>query len=160
MSNVTTVLMDRLTALITAMGYEFVGCEFNRQDGDLCLRIYIDKPNNVTINDCTQVSRQVSAMLDVEPPVAGRYQLEVSSPGINRPLFTLAHYEKFIGHRVKVRLLSPIDGRVNFVGQLKCVQGTDIHLLMDALEVILPFANIAKANIVIDILPGDVKRRH
>jgi len=154
MSKVATVLSDRISSLVTALGYEFVGCELSRDMSGLLLRIYIDKPTGINVDDCTSVSRQVSAMLDVDDPISSRYSLEVSSPGIHRPLFTLAHYEKFIGSRLKVRLLSPLDGRMNFVGQLKCVEGENIHILVDAVEFILPFASIAKANISAEILLG------
>ena len=87
-------LQDRLASLVSNMGYEFVGCELNRHSGGSLLRIYIDKETGVNVDDCARVSRQVSATLDVEDPIQGRYTLEVSSPGIDRPLFDLSHYKK------------------------------------------------------------------
>jgi ribosome maturation factor RimP len=93
----------------------------------------------------------VSAMLDVEDPIAGEYVLEVSSPGLDRPLFEIAHYQKFVGSRVKVRVHAPLDNRRNFVGTLVRVDGTNVHLLVDQEEVVLPFSNIDKAKIVADI---------
>ncbi|MDX1902251.1 MAG: ribosome maturation factor RimP [Gammaproteobacteria bacterium] len=147
-------LNDRLASLIIAMDYEFVGSELRREGRDLLLRIYIDKVGGVTVDDCTKVSRQVSAMLDVEDPFMGRYSLEVSSPGINRPLFTLAQYERYLGSQVKLRLSHPLNGRMNFVGQLIRVEEVNVCLLMDAEEVSIPFADIARANIVTNIVPG------
>ncbi len=85
MKHVESALQDRLAKIVTAMGYEFVGCELQRQGRHSLLRIYIDKPQGVTLTDCTQVSHQVSAVLDVEDPIPGEYTLEISSPGLNSP---------------------------------------------------------------------------
>ncbi len=140
---------DRLAALITAMGYEFVGCELQRQGRGSVLRIYIDKEKGITLDDCTTVSRQVSAMLDVEDPIQGEYNLEISSPGLDRPLFEIAQYKKFIGSRIKVRTHHPLDNRRNFVGVLQQVDETnDIHLQTETGEVILPFSIIEKAKLL------------
>src|SRR5579863_8284817 len=94
MRTIGAELHIKLNTLINSMGFEFVGCELSQQGRDALLRIYIDSPQGVTIDNCTQVSRQVGAMLDVEDAIQGRYTLEVSSPGLNRPLFSLADYQK------------------------------------------------------------------
>ncbi len=104
MRKIDPILHERLAQLIGAMGYELVGCEHVPQGRQMLFRIYIDSAKGVTVDDCSQVSRQVSAMLDVEDPFQGRYVLEVSSPGIDRPLFEIEHYQKYVGKRVKVRL--------------------------------------------------------
>lgn len=150
MSNVEVTLRDRLASVINAMGYEFVGCELQRQGRYSVLRIFIDKEQGITVDDCGSVSRQLSAILDVEDPIQGQYTLEVSSPGLNRPLFEIAHYQKVIGNRVKVRLLAPLDNRRNFVGDLVRVEGMNIHLLIDAVEIVVPFSNIDKGNVIAD----------
>lgn len=152
MSKIETNLRDRLASLVTAMGYEFVGCEQVGEGRRALLRLYIDRENGITLDDCTRVSYQVSAVLDVEDPIPGRYTLEVSSPGLDRPLFELAHYQKFIGNRVRVRVCAPIHNRRKFDGILVRVDGNDIHLLVNNTEeVVLPFSNIEKANIIADI---------
>ncbi len=150
MSDIEITLRDRLASLVTAMGYEFVGSELLRQGRGSVLRIYIDREQGITLDDCSNVSHQVSAMLDVDDPIQGFYNLEISSPGLNRPLFELVQYRKFIGNRIKVRMHSPINNRRHFVGILQRVDEADIHLLVDAEEVILPFSGIEKAKIIAD----------
>ncbi len=150
MKDSESTLQDLLASVVETMGYEFVGCELHSQGRSSVLRVYIDKEAGVTIDDCTLVSRQVSAMLDVENPIQGKYMLELSSPGLNRPLFELAHYQKFIGSRIKVRLNVPIENRRNFEGVLQRVEGNDIILFVDEAEVILSFSNIEKAKLIAD----------
>jgi ribosome maturation factor RimP len=148
MSNVESTLRDRLASLITAMGYEFVGCELQRQGRGSVLRVYIDSEKGITLDDCSAVSHQVSAMLDVDDPIQGYYNLEISSPGLDRPLFEIAQYRKFIGNRIKVRMYNPIDNQRHFVGILQRVDEADIHLLVDTEEVVLPFSGIEKAKVI------------
>lgn len=150
MASVDITLRDRLASLIGAMGYEFVGSELLRQGRGALLRIYIDSEKGITLDDCTHVSRQVSAILDVEDPIQGEYTLEISSPGLDRPLFEIAHYQKMIGNRVRIRLHAPIENRRKFTGQIVRVEGTDIHLLVDTLDVVVPFSSIEKANVIPD----------
>ncbi len=132
------------------MGYEFVGCELMRQGRGSLLRIYIDSEEGITLDDCSKVSRQISAMLDVEDPIQGSYTLEVSSPGLDRPLFEIAHYQKYVGSRVKIRVHIPINNQRNFVGLLLRVEETNVHLLVDQTEVILSFSDIEKAKLIMD----------
>ena len=153
MRKIDPVLKERLITLLGSMGYELVGCELLPQGKQVLFRIYIDAPGGVTVDDCSKVSYQVSAMLDVEDPIQGSYSLEVSSPGIDRPLYELEHYQKYIGKQVKIRLYSPVNQRRQFKGVLQRVQGEDIYLLTDeAKEAIkLPFSLIEKANLIGDI---------
>lgn len=152
MTNTETTLQDQLAKLIPAMGYDFVGCELLRQGRVSVLRIYIDNEQGITLTDCTKVSHQVSAMLDVEDPIQGKYHLEVSSPGLDRPLFSVAQYKKFIGSRIKVRMYNPLNNQRNFVGILQQVDETNhIHLLTDTEKVILPFSGIEKARVIPDL---------
>jgi ribosome maturation factor RimP len=151
MKETELTLRDKLATLISAMGYEFVGCELNRSGGSSLLRIYIDTDKGVTVEDCSKVSRQVSAMLDVEDPIHGRYTLEVSSPGIDRPLFELHHYQKFIGSQIKVRVHTPMADRRNFVGVLLRVEEAKISLLVEEQELELAFSNIEKAKVIADV---------
>ena len=147
MSRVASTLSEQLSSIVTALGCEFVGAQFQ---GNI-LQVFIDKENGVSVDDCSRVSRQVSAMLDVVDPIQSRYSLEVSSPGLDRPLFELGHYEKQIGKRVKVHLHAPVDNRRKFAGLLVRIDGNDIHLLVDEKEIVLPFSDIEKANVIADI---------
>ncbi|SRR5579883_2631849 len=148
MRGIDISLRDRLAAIVTALGYEFVGSELAGQGRGSVLRVYIDKDQGVTVDDCSKVSRQISAMLDVEDPIQGQYSLEVSSPGLDRPLFEISHFQKYIGQKVKIRLLAPIDTRRNLVGILTRVEGMNIHLIVDAVEVVVPFSEIDKAKLI------------
>lgn len=151
MAKIETTLHDRLAGIISSMGYEFVGGELEGYGRGGVLRLYIDSEKGVTLDDCSRVSYQVSAVLDVEDPIQGHYNLEVSSPGLDRPLFEIAHYQKQIGNRIKLRLCAPIRNRRKFVGILVRVDGNDIHLLVDQEEWVLPFSTIEKANVIADI---------
>jgi ribosome maturation factor RimP len=146
-SRIASTLSHQLSSIVTAMGYEFVGAHM--QGG--VLRLFIDKEKGVGLTDCSYVSRQVSAMLDVEDPIQGRYVLEVSSPGLDRPLFEITHYEKQLGLRIKVQMQAPINHRRKFAGVLLRIVDNDIHLLVDEEEVVLPFSEIEKANVIADI---------
>jgi ribosome maturation factor RimP len=155
MRKLDPALHERLITLINSMGYDLVGCEIGQQDGQQALRVFIDsleesEKKGVTLDDCSQVSRQVGAMLDVDNPIQGRYVLEVSSPGIDRPLFELRHYHRHIGSEVKIRLSSPINQRRQFKGRLQRVEGENIYIQVEDSEesVVLPFSAIEKANVV------------
>lgn len=150
MKQTATSLRDSLCGVVEAMGYEFVGCELLRQGKRSLLRVYIDSPKGITLDDCSTVSYQISAMLDVEDPIQGEYNLEISSPGIDRPLFDLEHYKKYVGKKVKIRLQAPIDNRRNIVGVLLKVEEMNIHLLADAEELVVPFSEIEKAKLIAD----------
>lgn len=144
-------LKDLLADVVTTMGYEFVGCELQRQGRGSLLRVYIDSENGITVDDCSKVSHQVSAMLDVEDPIQGQYTLEISSPGLDRPLFEIEHFKRFAGNKVKIRVYAPIQNRRNFVGQLLRVEGMNVHLLVDENEVVVPFSEIEKAKLINDV---------
>jgi ribosome maturation factor RimP len=112
------------------------------------VRIYIDHPDGINVDDCAKVSRQVSSVFDVEDPIMGEYTLEVSSPGMDRPLFRLEQYQQYIGEQVKIRLRSPFDGRRNFTGQLTAIEGDDVVVTVEDNEYLLPFELIDKASII------------
>jgi ribosome maturation factor RimP len=152
------VLTEMLTPAVTACGFELWGIEFFQQGKHSVLRVYIeggaDAPadgesgRGVTVEDCSLVSHQASGILDVEDPIAGEYVLEVSSPGWDRPLFTLPQYERFIGAEATVRLTAPLQGRRRFKGPIQGVTATDVEMLVDGVAVSIPFHTIDKANIV------------
>lgn len=138
-------LLDLLEPVVTGMGYELVGAEFDGHQR--VLRLYIDHPEGVGLEACSKVSYQVSGVLDVEDPIPGRYQLEVSSPGLERPLFTLAHFERFKGEMVRVQLSRPMEGRRRFKAQIIAVDGDDVLLLEEGTEFRIAFGQIEKAKL-------------
>jgi ribosome maturation factor RimP len=101
------------------------------------------------VEDCTEISRTVSALLDVADPIAGAYLLEVSSPGIDRPLVRREDFARFAGFEAKVELSAPVDGRKRFRGRLLGVEGDDVRLLVDALPVALPITAVTRAKLVL-----------
>ena len=139
-----------LQPLIQDLGYEFVGLEHSSNPKNPVLVIYIDRPEGITVDDCESVSREVAALLDVEDPIPGHYSLEVSSPGLDRPLFTLEQFERFSGEEVKVSLYAPLDGRRKFRGRILGVAGGRVRLDQDGTAVELDMGNIAKARLVPD----------
>ncbi|MBA3580880.1 MAG: ribosome maturation factor RimP [Gammaproteobacteria bacterium] len=134
--------------VVEGLGYELVGVEFGQHGGQSVLRIYIDKPDGLTVEDCERVSKQVSALLDVEDPISGAYDLEVSSPGLDRPLFRLRDFERFSGEQIKVRLFDNVNGRRNFKGLLLGVQDGHVVIKVDEDEFKLEFEQIDKAKLV------------
>lgn len=140
-------LQALLQPAVTALGFELWGVEFFQQGRHSVLRLYIDGPEGVGVDDCARVSHQASGVLDVEDPIAGEYTLEVSSPGWDRPLFTLAHYARFVGSEAAVRLASPLNGRRKYKGVIQQVADEAVELLVDGQAVRIPFAAIDKGNI-------------
>jgi ribosome maturation factor RimP len=151
MRQVVTSLRDLLASVVIGLDYEFVGCELRPQGRGSVLRVFIDSPRGINVDDCAKVSRQISAILDVEDPIKGNYTLEVSSPGIDRPLFDLEHFVQFTGHKVKLKLLVPLGNRRNIVGTLLKVEAMNIHLLVAEEELVVPFSDIERAKLVADI---------
>lgn len=143
-------LQKLLLPTITALGYELVGVERLSQGGHLLVRVYIDNPAGIQLSDCEKVSHQVSGLLDVQDPIPGHYMLEVSSPGLERPLFTLEHFIRFIGCKISVRLNRPLATRRNFTGLLQQVQDHNIMMMVEDTEYNLPYEQIEKAHLVPD----------
>jgi ribosome maturation factor RimP len=142
------LLRDLIEPVVTALDCELWGVEYNSQGRHTMVRVYIDGPDGVSIDDCANVSRQLSSVFDVEDPITGEYNLEVSSPGMDRPLFSLAQYAQFIGEQLQVRLRTSFEGRRKFSGQLTGVEGDDVVLVVDEHEYLLPFDSIDKANVI------------
>ena len=144
------ILNELLQPLVEDLGYEFVGIEYNSNPKHSVLRIYIDKENGVDIKDCESVSRETAALLDVKDPIRSKYDLEVSSPGLDRPLFTPAHYIEFAGYEAKISLFAPQDGRRKFTGPILGADENSVRIEQDGSEVTLDFDNIAKAKLIPD----------
>lgn len=134
--------------VVSAMGFELWGIDHLSQGKHSRLVIYIDHDDGVSVDDCADVSRQVSAVLDVEDPVPGEYRLEVSSPGMDRPLFTLEQFERYAGHVVAVKLRLPFDGRRKFQGLLAGVESDEVLLQIDGEEYCFPIEGIDQARVV------------
>lgn len=143
-------LNELIQPLVEDLGYEFVGLEYNSNPKHSVLRIYIDQENGVGIEDCEVVSRETAALLDVKDPIRSHYNLEVSSPGLDRPLFTPAHYREFIGHEAQVTLFAPQDGRRKFSGSILGADETSVNINQDGTEVTLNLDNVVKAKLIPD----------
>jgi len=143
---------EKLTTLlepaVEALGFELVGIEFVRAGKHSTLRVYIDNADGISVDDCADVSQQVSAVLDVEDPITTEYNLEVSSPGMDRPLFKEAHYLAVLGEVVSIRLRMPQDNRRNFKGQVLKVESGILSIKVDNEEFELSIENIEKGNLV------------
>ena len=143
-----------LAPTVQSLGLELLGADYLPAPGGAVLRLYIDVPEgderNVGIDECEAVSREVSAKLDVEDPISGNYTLEVSSPGIDRPLFAMSHYTRFAGETAKVGLKLPQDGRRRLQGRIAQVQGDTITFEVEGQPIAVAFDNIDKARLVPD----------
>ncbi|MEY8711754.1 ribosome maturation factor RimP [Mangrovibacter phragmitis] len=147
MSTLEQKLTEMITAPVEALGYELVGIEFVRGRTST-LRIYIDSPNGITVDDCADVSHQVSAVMDVEDPITVAYNLEVSSPGLDRPMFTAAHYTRFLGEEVTLVLRMAVQNRRKWQGIIKQVDGEMVTVTVDGNDEVFALSNIQKANLV------------
>jgi ribosome maturation factor RimP len=138
-----------LEPAIAAMGYELAGVEYRHGGhGGGLLRIYIDSARGITVDDCERVSYQVSGLLDVKDPIAGHYTLEVSSPGLDRLLFKRGDWERFVGSMVKVRLAAAHEGRRKYQGRLLRLEGANVVVEQDGVEVSLSLEQIEQARLV------------
>lgn len=167
-------LEEIVRPVVEGLGYEYWGMEYVSQGKHSMLRVFIErepaadegsvqsedaaaaasteqKPereSGIELTDCEKVSRQLSGVLDVEDPISSDYTLEVSSPGLDRPLYTLPHYERFKGHQIQLRLRMPFEGRRKFAGLLAGVEGNDVVLQVEQEEYLFPLEGIEKANVV------------
>ena len=140
-------LLELIEPVVEGLGYECVGVEFNSHPKHGFLRIFIDAEQGVGMEDCTKVSHQVSGVLDVEDPISGEYNLEVSSPGMDRPIFKLKQFEQFVGHTVQVNLFKPVSGRRKITGLIEKVEGSDVYLQQDGQVHKVPFQAMSKARL-------------
>jgi len=143
-----TELETLIEPVVDGLGYELVGIEYVPQGKHSILRVFIDKPEGINVDDCSRVSRQISGVMDVEDPIHGEYNLEVSSPGLDRPLFKIQHYQQFIGERCAVRLKRLYEGRRKFKGAIVSVTEDVLTFnLGEDLTIEVPFNEIDKANL-------------
>jgi ribosome maturation factor RimP len=143
---------EMIEPVVNGLGCQLWGIEKLSQGKYSVLKIYIDAEKGIDVDDCARVSRQVSALLDVEDPFKGNYTLEVSSPGLDRRLFKLDQFDSYKGAQVKLSLRRPYEGRRRFTGILCGIEEEDVVLRSDSNEEILfPFEQIERANIIPDI---------
>ncbi|MBN1334310.1 MAG: ribosome maturation factor RimP [Synergistales bacterium] len=142
-----------IRSITESLGYEFVGIEFLSESGRKVFRIYIDSLGGITVKDCETVSRKISQYMDEENFFnEQRYFLEVSSPGLERPLFRIGDYEKHLGRKASIRTGELINGRKKFCGVIKNLEGSDILFQEDNGDIVpIPFSLITKANLVFEI---------
>ena len=145
------LLYKLLEPAVRALGFELWGIEFISQGRHSTVRIYIESVKGINVDDCAAVSHQLSGILDVEDPISGEYTLEVSSPGLDRPLFSLEQYQRYVGEQLNIRMRVPFEGRRKFTGLLAAIENEELVLQLDGHEYLLPIEAIDKANIVAKI---------
>lgn len=148
--------IDRLNSLLKPLvedlGYEFVGVEYLSNPKNRLVRIYIDRPGiGIGVDDCEWVSHEVSALMDVEEPVSGQYTLEVSSPGLERPLFEPAHFQRFAGEQARIVMHVPIEGRRKFKGRIVRADEDVVVLEVDGVDCELPLGGVHRATLAPDL---------
>ena len=142
------ILLDLFENEVASLGYELLGIELNQSTHGSILRVYIDKEGGIVVEDCVAVSRQLSGVLDVEDPIKGNYDLEVSSPGMDRPLFTVEQFNKVLGETIKLKLYEKYNDRKRFSGILKAVDEEEVVIDCDGEEYKVPFRLIDRARLV------------
>lgn len=143
-----TELADLIEPTVVNLGYELSDLELKLGGRDGVVRVFIDKPDGVDLTDCEIVSKQLSAVLDVEDPLPGHYRLEVSSPGLDRKLTKPSHFQRFLGETVRVKLRFPLEGRRNFRGTLVAASEDKIEIEVDGEPHSLEIAAIESARLV------------
>ncbi|MFQ3266371.1 MAG: ribosome maturation factor RimP [Colwellia sp.] len=141
-------LTDLLRPAVEETGKTLRGIEYISAGNNSVLRLFIDHENGINVDDCAEVSRQVGALLDVEDPISSEYSLEVSSPGVDCPLFDLSHFQEVIGETVNIRLSMPLNGRRKFKGPLVAIENDTLIVQVDSIDYELAFSNVDKANLV------------
>jgi len=143
------ILVEMLQPIISSMGYELWGIEHTTTRQGATVRIYLDSESGITMADCARVSEQIAGVFDVNDPIYGSYSLEVSSPGLDRPLFTVTQFKRYIGQQVRIKLYEKIDGRRNFTGEINTVDQCFIGLFDAGNEYCIPADTIEKAHLVL-----------
>ena len=137
--------------VLEEMGLELVEVQYRREQSGWVLRLIIDKQEGISLEDCAAVSREISQLLDIEDFVDQAYNLEVSSPGLNRPLKSMADFERFTGRMAKIKTIEPIAGEHVFIGRIKKTEGETIILEIGRKEVTIPFSQVARARLEVEL---------
>lgn len=159
MQRIPAAIEEMLQSEVEDLGFEWVGGEFRGGPGGL-LRVYVDHPDGMNLDNCAEISRAISGVLDVEDPFPGAYRLEVSSPGVERPMFRTADFARFVGHRVRLRLYKPVAQQKKFEGVIQGVDGENITVLVeDVGELVFRFEEVEKANLVYEFADNSKRGR-
>ncbi|MEY4641732.1 MAG: ribosome maturation factor RimP [Pseudomonadota bacterium] len=134
--------------VIAALGFQLWGIEYLGQGRHTLLRVYLDKEGGINVDDCAEASRHISSILDVEDPISSEYTLEVSSPGLDRLLFTLDQMRQYVGATIKLRLTENFEGRRNYSGVLAEVSNDEIVLVAEQNRYVFPYESVEKTNVV------------
>ena len=148
----TTIKQIEAVALpvLEELGFELVEVQYRREQNGWVLRLVIDKQDGINLADCAAVSREISQLLDIEDFIDQAYSLEVSSPGLNRSLKSMADFERFVGRNAKIKTIEPIAGEHVFIGKINKTEGESIILGVGTKEVKVPFSQVAKARLEIE----------
>lgn len=149
-----TVLREKLVQLlepvVEALGYELVLLEFSPNSHNALLRLFIEAPGGTGLDDCEKVSREVAGLLDVDDPISTPYSLEVSSPGLDRPLAKPAHFERFLNEQARIQLVAPKNGRRKFVGWIRAAGVHAMTLETEQGAVEIEYSEMERARLVPD----------
>ena len=159
MDNAVKGLHQLLKPVVESLGYELFGIEHVLRRHSALVRVYIDSEAGITLNDCERVSQQISGVLDIEDPIRGHYILEVSSPGLDRPLFTPAHFRQFAGNTIKMELRQAVSGRRKLTGKLIGMQTDTVIIIDNGKEYCIPFNIIGKTRLVPEYRLNQSERR-
>ena len=132
------------------LGLELVEVQYRREQNGWVLRLTIDKPDGVNLDDCAVASRELSQLLDIEDFIDQAYNLEVSSPGLDRPLKSMTDFQRFIGRKAKIKTIEPIAGEHVFIGNIQQTEGESIVLEVGHREVVIPFLQVSKARLEVE----------
>ena len=161
--DIITKIRQIIEPTATDKGFEIVRLLFQGDDANRTLQIMVEKIDRtgMQIDDCEKLSKTFSALLDVEDPITSRYMLEVTSPGIDRPLVRLNDYERFKGYEAKLETLTPIEGRKRFRGKIVGIQENNVVFLFEEKEMQIPFSQVSKAKLVLtDELVAQFLKKH
>jgi len=150
MATVEARIKDMIRVQLEEDGYELLHVEMRSEGGSPILRIYADSPSGITVDDCADISRKIAVLLDVEDPVEGKYTLEVSSPGIERPLFSEQDYLNFMGREIRLSTRNKIDNQRKFRGFIESFENGELKLSLEGKSINIRFEEIKKANLVYD----------
>jgi ribosome maturation factor RimP len=137
--------------ILESQGMELVDLEYRRESQGWVLRLYIDRQGGISVNDCAEASGEVGAVLEIRDLIPNPYVLEISSPGLSRPLKKREHFEKYQNRLVKIKTFEPVEGRRNFKGTLLGLEGESVRLEVEGRIYEIPFQNIAKANLEVEL---------
>ncbi len=148
--SVESLVTELVRPIVDRYKLELVDVEYNKEGPDWILRVLIDKDGGIALEDCQQISREVSTQLDIEDPISQSYLLEVSSPGIDRPLKSRRDFERYSGKKVNLSTYAPIDGEKEFSGKLLGIKHDNVRLMIDGKNILIPYSKVAQTRLAID----------